>query len=994
MFKVQTHIFDAKRDVEKLEVDVQSTTKWLSERDFNTASPAYQARLKYKNEIVEKLEKTKQDLVAKQIELARLVDKFGRRIDYASVPKGRPSEAKWDPQMDEKVASIIQKSKALLESNESLMAENKKWRERMRVMEERLRKLDSQPLQDRLGGQQILEINGFIERQVKALSAQRITQLVEDQGAAIVAGILQSPEVEAHVSQLAEDAARNAAKSELQESQQTARPTMQTESDVREIGAKEIDAQTKKNLTAETLTAALKKYGAQVIQDLSSKASEAKQALDRARSDIRDDVVAEVKARLELDGQAVKARLERESRATIASEMQKMKATLEPELRNAVLSGLQEVNDRLEPDLRAAVMTEIDQAVPKASRRVLSTMRELLVLQICDKLKTQVRNRLDAESTQTPTADLVKSVASDLVQRILPDAQSMLDSQTSPTLEPIETTLPSENIRLERETYFQQFTDALVREIETGHDSPFQTALEQAVLQHTQSALRTLEPKLSRDLRLELEESKTPSDPASRSWIDECTRRFHEASESVRDRDKEMEEFKIKTLEYFKTQIPQLIAKIMEQHYRRQDELLRDSQKHATLLRELKDAGECTDAALEDLHRLSDVLQQHTESLRGLQAARERTDAMVQDISGVSQQHTDHLRVLEAAGGRVDSMAKELQHLSSVSQQHTKHLQALQKAKEDADSAIRSLDQLSVVSRQHAAFLLKLQTAGEHADTIMKELQEASGVSQQHRVELLRAVEAAEKRVDRAANDVQQLTELSQHQSSLLQGLQKALEQNQSAVKTLQQSPLASQENVELLRIMRESGFRTDTAVKELEGHVQEVRDIVRGGGACSGGHSTAVQKIDSSDLKLRAMEAMVQTHDMKINSLTTEELFDGMLTVLRREYPVVDYKVVLEVISKFKDEVRAEVEAIKNALGGRLFGMQGRISRMEDSSIHVAKLLIGLHRLLQDVLESGGRVEWGGIIPQIRDIFDGPLAQLSQLVAYDGPQGAVSGDN
>src|SRR6202000_88907 len=77
IFTAHSRILDAKRDLTKLESDIQSTTKWLQERDFNPTSVAYLSRLKHKKELEEKILSTKQDIAATQFSLDNLIEKFG-----------------------------------------------------------------------------------------------------------------------------------------------------------------------------------------------------------------------------------------------------------------------------------------------------------------------------------------------------------------------------------------------------------------------------------------------------------------------------------------------------------------------------------------------------------------------------------------------------------------------------------------------------------------------------------------------------------------------------------------------------------------------------------------------------------------------------------------------------------------------------------------------------------------------------------------------------
>jgi hypothetical protein len=566
MFAAQRDVYEAKEEINKLDAELQSSTKWLLEHAFTSTSTLYKSKLAQKTDLIQKKAKADEEISAKQNQLDRLIEQFCRRIDGLSGPGSRTIDArlpKQNPLMEEKLNKIIEQSKGLLEKNEALISENKQWKDRILVLEERLRNsapaAESRTMQDTFGAKQILEINNFIEQQVRALSAEKITRLVDEQGATCIDTFLKSERVKAQISHAAREAAVHTARSELETLFQVQKSSVREEleaeirnkleTDLRPQLENEIREKINVQLGVNTLSGVVNKFASQVIQQVSSEiySKVPKEFIEQVGPQFCEDVAPQIR-------------------------------------------------QKLEPEIRTAMLSEIDtKAVPQIRENLASELRQQLQHEIREEVAAQVRERSASRLRKKASSEIVEKVSTEFEIR-----------------EAVERASPSiKNIDLEsRRAYFDQLKSELVKEIEEDKEGGLQIAIESVIRKYTPNMASDLLPELYSKIRPSLEDDvKTFLGSESQSWMKEVADRFIEAAKSARRQEDQkaeilggLDSFKTECLNYFKERISLLLEeKVRNQQVHGSRQM---SESETELLHLLKEAVGSTDTEMKQLQKL------------------------------------------------------------------------------------------------------------------------------------------------------------------------------------------------------------------------------------------------------------------------------------------------------------------------------------------------------------------------------------------------------
>jgi hypothetical protein len=790
MFAAHAHIFDARREVEKLESDLKRTERELGLRIYNTVSPQYKTWVESKKKLEGRLAKTRNDIALTQLDLDRLALEFGRRIDA-----GLNSIKECSEGLIKANKAVVSEKKTVVSENNAVVSENNAYKEKIDALEKRLQQLEDQSLQGTFGANQILQIDGFIKKQVHALAASKITQLVEAQRDAIADAVLQSPQADAHIKKAAGD--------EVTSVLQAMRPAVQAdvakdvakvarikvESDLGATVEKEIRTRVQEEFKVDTLNELFNSYTNQAIQKASAGTKKAwDETVHKTKSNLSDGVIS-----------AVEERLKTEFETMLKPVTQDMTKKLEEQLRNALTSETR--------DATAKLQRELDEAASKAKEKldeVASKAKEKL-----DEAASKAKDKLEPELRATLASD------AEGIKRSLEEWR-VAREQDLPSSQSIGPEYKAEML--------QEITDALLSII--GTDS---TELRTAIETAARHKVERLWPFLSDDLRAAVEADRQSLVSSEiHTLMDECLERFHEAASSTQQRDSGFESFKVRPMPRARSPLT----------------------KQASVQHQL---GQHTGAV--DLQH-----EGFTSSLRG---QGERLDTLSEAIARVD--------------GRLSLLPQES---SAVLDKHAAHLTALESA---YDSLALSFGKIG------------------------------SGTQQQ--------LEAVTRRIDEV--------------------------------------------------------------VQMLGAHKQEVRKIMMDG------HAAVERVARVTELKADTLNALVRGLEVRVSNLTSEELFDAVTVVLRREYPIVEFKTVMDSMSRWKGGLKKQIEETMKELGmgqAEMPTLQRQVSRLENSTEHVSRLLAGLHRLLREAIEAGDGVDARSMLPRLELVFDGVVAELGRLVAYEVP--------
>ncbi len=130
--------------------------------------------------------------------------------------------------------------------------------------------------------------------------------------------------------------------------------------------------------------------------------------------------------------------------------------------------------------------------------------------------------------------------------------------------------------------------------------------------------------------------------------MNECVKRVQEAARSARLRDKDLEEFKLKSLAHFRAQLPSMINQALETSSHMvppgdSDQLKTGVSQHATFIHDLQKASEYTERMIKELQLLSNASRQKLDELAQAadQAAR-RSEAAEKRLQTVNKNVDDY----------------------------------------------------------------------------------------------------------------------------------------------------------------------------------------------------------------------------------------------------------------------------------------------------------------------------------------------------------------